>query len=148
VRGDVVSYNWKISAMVERTIVKKDENKEANTAGVETSQNGVSLAPALDLRSISQGSSQAPISVSHASDTPSLHLLRQCPIPFPHRCVQPLAQSIATSGVLPRQHLQVRWVHFEQHCHIFILLDAQGDPTVLLGMALFAECRFDSLTPL
>lgn len=50
-RGDVVSYNWKISAMIEFIIVKKDENKEANTAGVEPSKNGASLAPALDLRS-------------------------------------------------------------------------------------------------
>lgn len=37
-------------------------------------------------------------------------------------------------------------VHFEQHCHLFILLDTEGDPPVLLGMALFAECRFLPLT--
>jgi hypothetical protein len=37
---------------------------------------------------------------------------------------------------------------FEQHCHIFILLDTEGDPPVLLGMVLFAECRFNPLTPL
>jgi hypothetical protein len=37
--------------MVECTIVKKDENKEANTARVEASKNGASLAPAIDLRS-------------------------------------------------------------------------------------------------
>jgi hypothetical protein len=51
VRGDVVSYNWKASAMIEYAIVKKDENKEANTARVELSKNGASLAPAFDLRS-------------------------------------------------------------------------------------------------
>lgn len=99
--------------MVKRTIVQKDENEEVNTAGVEASKNGASLAPALDLRS-TYLKSQAPLSVSHDSDTTRPHstLFRQCPIPFPHRCVQLLAQSIATSGVLPRQHLQVRWVHF------------------------------------
>lgn len=36
-RGDVVSYNWNISAMVECTIVKKDENKEANVARAKAS---------------------------------------------------------------------------------------------------------------
>ena len=50
-RGDVVSYNWKTGAMVEYTIVKKDENQEDNTARVEASKNGARLAPALDLRS-------------------------------------------------------------------------------------------------
>ena len=116
-QGDVVSYNWKISAVVGCTVVKKDENKEANTAGVETSKNGASLAPAIDLRSTYHGSSQAPLSVSHGSDIPSLNT---CPFPFPHRCVQLLAQSIATSGVLPRQRLQVRLVHFlELNCHIY-----------------------------
>lgn len=35
----------------------------------------------------------------------------------------------------------------ELNCYIFIL-DTEGDPPVLSGTALFAECRFHPLTPL
>jgi hypothetical protein len=100
--------------MVERTIVQKDENEEVNTAGVEASKNGASLAPALDLRStyLIAGTAFGFPRLGHDTTRPHSTLFRQCPIPFPHRCVRLLAQSIATSGVHPRQHLQVRWVHF------------------------------------
>jgi hypothetical protein len=74
---------------------------EVNPAQVEVSKNGARLAPAIDLRSRYAGA----VFVFPTTQT----RLQQCQ--SPHRCVQQLAQSIANSGVLPRQHLQVRLVN-------------------------------------
>jgi hypothetical protein len=88
VRGDVVSYNWKVGAMVERTIVKKDENKEVNIARVEASKNGAGLAPALDLRSayLKDRRHRFRETVSHDSDTPPLNTV----LSMPNSLSQPL----------------------------------------------------------
>jgi hypothetical protein len=87
--------------MVESRAVKKDDDKkEANPPQVEASKNGARLAPAIDLRSAYVGA----VLVFPTTWT----CPQQCQ--SPHRCAQQLAQSIATSGVLPRQHLQVRLV--------------------------------------
>jgi hypothetical protein len=86
--------------MVESSPVEKDNKKEEYPTQVEASKNGARLAPAIDLRSTYSG---AWFGFSHDWTYP-----QQCQ--YPH-CAQQLAQSIAISGVLPRQHFQVRLVH-------------------------------------
>jgi hypothetical protein len=133
VRGDIVSYKWKIGAMVEWIVVKQDENKEANTARVETSKKGASLAPAIDLRS------------TYLMDRFRFPTVRTHPhsthVPFPTTacsCSLSLSRPLACF----RDNIcRCGWFILEQHCHIFIL-DTEGDPPVLLGTVLFAECHF------
>ena len=137
VRGNAVSHNRKFSVIFETLVVRKDKKMEVKSNQVDASKNGVSFAPALDLRSTYARRLRFPT-------------IQTCPRPCPsrHRCVQRLAQSIAISGVPPQQHFQVRFVLLKRLFHLFILLDVAGDPPILLGMALFSECRFHPLTPL
>jgi hypothetical protein len=63
---------------------------------VDASENGASLAPALDLRSPYHGSSQAPLSVSHDSDTPS-HSLNTVTVPSMSISLSPPLRAAARS---------------------------------------------------
>ena len=61
--------------------------------------------------------------------------------------MQQLARSTATSGVLPEQRFQVRFVHPRTLLSLVHTLDVTGDPPVLLGMATFPGCHCLPLMP-
>ncbi len=141
-QGDVASHSWKISAMVEYTIIEKDEKEEDNTDSMEASKNGASLAPAIDLRSV--------YVMIIASAVFVFPRFGHAPSTVPSMSVSPTLRAAARS--VYRDLLRASATTFAGTVgllsnNIFSLLLTEGDPPVLLGMDRFLECRFHPLTP-